>query len=352
MTVRPVTVRLDPTMFTTAPRVLLEHGALRVTVFTYGSGIDGLRIENGVGHVDVLPFVGQQLWRAEFHGRPLAMATTFDEPVVTADYLSGNGAYFLHCGGSAMGNPGDSDDHALHGELPYGRHSGVELEVAAGTVTVRGGLTHRVSFGPYFSAVTSVTVTEGSGVIESRATVTNLSREPRPLMYLAHINFRPAVGGAVLDTLAAGSRPVTRDGFLMGTDRVHVTAADLDDGTVPFARLLEPGVRVEPEVVQTIPAVPDADGWVTTRQRHADGSTDVVAHRSPDLTHTLRWLRRSADDEAFGFALPATAEADGFVAETAKGNVRNYGPGEALVAHIRHGIEPENSSTPTERSMT
>ena len=347
----PVTLRLVPDMFGAVRRELLVRGDLRVTLFRYESGIEGLRIEHGVGHVDVLPFVGQQLWRAEFHGRPLAMTSTFEEPVVTTDYLSNNGAYFVHCGGSAMGNPGVSDEHPLHGELPNARYSGVVLVVGDDRITVRGGVTHRVSFGSYFSAVTSVTVTEGSGVLESRVELTNLSGEARQLMYLAHINFRPAVGGTIADRLVPGRRPVTRADFELGTDRVPVDAAQLDDGTVPFDRLLEAGMRVEPEVVQSVPAAADADGWVTTRQHHPDGTADVVAHRSADLTHTLRWLRRSADDQAFGFALPATAEADGLAAETGKGNVRHYGPGETLVAHIRHGIEPVQGSIPTERNI-
>lgn len=330
---KPVIVRLDPESFGTAPRELVRHGELRATAFRYGSGVAGLRIDNGIGHVIVLPFVGQQLWHVEMHGRPLTMVSTFDEPVDTTDYLAGNGAYFLHCGGSAMGNPGPLDEHPLHGELPYARHIGVELIVAEGAITVRGGFTHRVSFGPYFDAQTSVIITEGSGMLDSRARITNLSREPRPLMYLAHLNFRPAVGGSVIDQLSEGRSATTRAGFEL-------------DGRVD--ELLRPGIRVEPELVQTVPAAPDADGWVTTRQRHVDGSEDVVAHRSPDLTHTLRWLRRSADDDAFGFALPATAEADGVAEETRKGNVRLYRHDESLTAHIRHGIEPN----PTKRSAT
>ena len=332
MTPPPVTVRIEPSLFGPVPRELLAAGDLSVTLFRYGSGVEGIRIDNGVGHIEVLPFVGQQVWRAEFHGRPLAMVSTFDEPVVTTDYLAGNGAYFIHCGGSAMGNPGAGDDHPLHGELPTARHGDVELVVDGDALTVRGGFTHRVSFGPYFSATTSVTITAGSSVLESTATITNRSGEDRPLMYLAHINFRPAVGGTVVDDLPAGLLPTTRAGFV-------------PDG--PLDALLLPGARVEPELVQSIPSVPDSDGWVTTRQQHPDGSADVVAYRSPQLTHTIRWLRRSADDDAFGFALPATAEADGLAAETAKGNVRLFGPGESLVAQIRHGMEP-----PTDRSTS
>jgi hypothetical protein len=326
----PVTVRLEPDLFGAAPREILVYGALRATAFRYGSGVAGLRIDNAVGHVIVLPYVGQQLWHVEMHGRPLTMVSTFDEPVDTTDYLAGNGAYFLHCGGSAMGNPGPLDEHPLHGELPYARHRGVELVVDDGSLTVRGGFTHRVSFGPYFEASTSVTVSERSGMLDSRARITNLSREARALMYLAHLNFRPALGGSVIDA-PQEAPPTTRGGMVL-------------DG--PIDDLLAPGIRVEPELVQSIPVTPDADGWVTTRQRHTDGSEDVVAYRSPDLTHTVRWLRRSADDDAFGFALPATAEADGLVEETRKGNVRLYEPDESLLVHIRHGAEP----SPTERS--
>ncbi|MBX3099040.1 MAG: DUF4432 family protein [Salinibacterium sp.] len=333
-----VTVWLDPDMFSRTPRELVGNGALRASAFRYSSGVEGLRIDNGVGHIVVLPFVGQQVWRAEMYGRPLTMISTFDEPIDTTDYLAGNGAYFVHCGGSAMGNPSPADGHPLHGEMPFARHSQVALEVVGGTITVRGGFTSRVSFGPYFSATTSVTVTEGSGMLESRATITNLSREPRPLMYLAHLNFRPAIGGTVVDTLRPGLSTTTRAGF------------DLDR---PFDELLAPGVRVEPEIVQHVPAAADAKGWVTTRQLHPDGSADVVAHRSPDLTHTLRWLRRSPDDDAFGFALPATAEADGLAEETRKGNVRNYAPDESLSVQILHGVEPAQTTTPpTEWSST
>lgn len=312
-------------MFGAVAREFLVAGDLRVTLFRYGSGVEGIRVDNGAGHIEVLPFVGQQIWRAQFHGRPLAMVSTFDEPVVTTDYLAGNGAYFIHCGGSAMGNPGPGDDHPLHGELPTARHGEVRLVVDGDTITISGGFTHRVSFGPYFSASTSLTISAHSGILDSTATITNLSAEARPLMYLAHINFRPAVGGHIVDSLAPGRSATTRGGF-----ELH---GSIDE-------VLAPGIRVEPELVQSVPAAPDSDGWVTTRQRHTDGSADLVSHRSPHLTHTIRWLRRSADDDAFGFALPATAEADGFSAESAKGNVQLFAPGESLVAQIRHGMEP------------
>ncbi len=111
-------------------------------------------------------------------------------------------------------------------------------------------------------------------------------------MYLAHVNFRTAVGGRIVEQL---------DG----------PAGDMQ------AALAE-GVRIEPELVETVP-VRTIDGWVRSEQHHVDGARDLVEYRPGDLTHTIRWLRRSADDEAFGFNLPASAEPGGFIAEDRKG---------------------------------
>jgi hypothetical protein len=87
---------------------------------------------------------------------------------------------------------------------------------------------------------------------------------------------------------------------------------------------------------------------VQTRQLHPDGSADIVAHHSPHLRHVVRWLRRSADDQAYGFALPASAGPDGLLAETAAGRVRLFEPGASLTAVIDHGMTPPGGThTPT-----
>ncbi|GIS11657.1 MAG: hypothetical protein CM15mP115_08080 [Alphaproteobacteria bacterium] len=46
----------------------------------------------------MLPFKGQQIWRAGFDGRDLTMRSMFDEPVDTQVYLETYGAFMIHCG--------------------------------------------------------------------------------------------------------------------------------------------------------------------------------------------------------------------------------------------------------------
>ncbi len=345
-------IPLDPTHWG-ARHVVVDGDGFHVESFRFASGLAALAIESSALNLVVLPFTGQQIWRASAFGRELTMRSTFDEPVDTERYLENNGAYFIHCGGSAMGNPGPSDDHPLHGELPNARLTDCELhfDSVAGTLALVGSVTRRVSFGPFFRADLSIRVRRDDSVMESTARITNLSAEPRPLMYLAHINMRPAIGGHIAEDLIAGEQPSTREDFAItinGTARTVPVSQANDLGIGP---LLAPGVRVEPELVQTIPSA-RIDGWTTVRQVHASGEVDVVSYSGDDLTHTLRWLRRSADDDAFGFALPATAEADGFASESAKGNVRQYLPGDSLVATIRHGAETpgDPAGHPTERN--
>ena len=57
-----------------------------------------------------------------------------------------------------------------------------------------------------------------------------------------------------------------------------------------------------------------------------DGSADFVSHRPDQLDHCLRWLCQTPSESALGLMLPATAEAEGYTAEKAKGNVRLLPP--------------------------
>jgi hypothetical protein len=108
--------------FTDAERVLVSHQGLTASVFRYPTGVKGLRISNEVGQLSLLPFQGQQIWDASFGGRSLTMKSIFAVPCPTQDYLSNYGGFLLHCGVLGMGNPGPSDVHPLHGELPNARY--------------------------------------------------------------------------------------------------------------------------------------------------------------------------------------------------------------------------------------
>ena len=63
------------------------------------------------------------------------------------------------------------------------------------------------------------------------------------------------------------------------------------------------------------------DGWGHAMQLLPDGTADFISHRPEELPGGVRWMTRNADQDALGLFLPGTAEADGYTAEKAKGNV-------------------------------
>ena len=61
-------------------------------------------------------------------------------------------------------------------------------------------------------------------------------------------------------------------------------------------------------------------------QIHPDGSADYIRHRPDQLNHGVRWISRTLDQEALGIVLPATAGAEGYTIEKAKGNIKVLPP--------------------------
>lgn len=54
------TLHLSPGMFSREPRMLIEHGAIRVLAFKYASGVEALELSTGAARFILLPFKGQQ----------------------------------------------------------------------------------------------------------------------------------------------------------------------------------------------------------------------------------------------------------------------------------------------------
>ena len=113
-----IRVELQRRSFGEKERLVAEGAGLSVSAFRYDSGIEALRLRNRRGECIILPFKGQQIWSANFDGREIGMRSMFREPVATERYLETYGAFFIHCGVTAIGAPGPEDDHPLHGELP------------------------------------------------------------------------------------------------------------------------------------------------------------------------------------------------------------------------------------------
>lgn len=308
---------------------MVEHGTLSASTFRFGSGVHGLRLQNELGQLALLPFQGQQIWSAAFRGRTLTMKSMFEEPRPTREYLQTYGGFLLHCGATAMGVPSEEDTHPLHGELPNAPYEGAYVVVGEderGTYIGLGGTyQHTVAFSCNYVAEPLVKLYAGSSLFSVQMTVTNLMHADMELMYLAHINFRPVDFGRLVYSAPCSPEHVRVRKSIPSHIKPPPGYVDFIDelGRHPERHnLLKPDLVFDPEVVFTIDYVADEEGWAHSLQVHPDGSADYVRHRPSQLDKGVRWISRTADQDALGLVLPATAEPEGYLAEKAKGNIK------------------------------
>lgn len=337
-------INLNAVEFTMAETVLANLGGMTASVFRYRSGVKALRIRNARGSILLLPYHGQQMWDAEFLGRTLTMKTMFDEPIDTPNYLDNYGAFFLHCGMTAMGNPGPEDNHPLHGEIPNAKFHTAQLIIGRDDggpyMALTGSYEHRMAFTWHYLATPLVKLRANDTFVDLSLTVRNLFHRPMSLMYLAHINFRPADGGTLIDAVPDNNtsirlRTTLPDIFKPSqafTDMIAEMSADISKH-----RNIVKGRAIDPELVMGMDFSPGASGEAHTLMQHADGTGDFVTHRPSELPRAVRWMTRTGDQDAIGIVLPSTAEANGFTAENARGNVKFLDFGESWQCNLRFG---------------
>jgi hypothetical protein len=326
-------INISPQFFTEPEKILVEHGTLAASTFRFDSGVCGLRLKNELGQLVLLPFQGQQIWSAEFGGRNLTMKSMFTEPRPTREYLETYGGFLLHCGATAMGVPSKEDTHPLHGELPNAPYPKAYLLVGQdekGTYVGLGGeYQHTLAFSHNYVAEPQVKLYAGSTLFRVAMTITNLKQSDMELMYLAHVNFRPVDDGRLVY-----SAPCTPQHVRVRTSipsHIH-PLPDYVEFLEELQRqpekhnLLVPELVFDPEVVFCIDYLADEDGWAHSMQVHPEGSADYIRHRPDQLDRGVRWISRTADQDALGLCLPATAEPEGYLAEKAKGNIKVLPP--------------------------
>lgn len=286
-----ITLPIHRRDFGTTRRAVFESDHFRAERFVYDSGVAALQIWNQRGSIVVLPFRGQQIWDARFDGIDLKMQSQFDEPTASLAFLESYGAFFVHCGITAMGDPAPHDSHPLHGELPTAAFEGCRLELSSDGRTLRIGGTyrHRIAFECDYVFESAYILTASSAMIGCEAQVTNHRASPLELMYLGHVNFLPRK--------ASRSFSNHQDEIpISGSDGAHITER-------LSGRSFPPGTTGR------------------TLEWHADRSADYVWQNATELPYAIRWLCQTDRERAMGLALPATALTTGLLAERAAGRV-------------------------------
>lgn len=337
-------IQLQNTHFSEKESQFAEKGELSASLFRYPSGVCAVRLKNLLGELIILPYQGQQIWDASMRGRRMTMKSMFDQPQPTRDFLSNFGAFLLHCGATAMGVPGRDDSHPLHGELhnaPY--HSAFVIfgsDEKGDYIGLSGTYQHTIAFNYNYLATPLVRLYASSSVFCVSMTIQNLKASPMPLMFLEHVNFLPTNGGRLVQTVVCNPENM----------QVRANIPDFMEvapGYREFVKVIQehpekhlvfdPGLVYDPEMVLYMNYLSDNAGWAHTIQVHPDGSSDILRHRPEQLNHGIRWICRTADQDAIGME-PCTAEVEGYLAEKQKGNVRTLLGGETFSSELEVGI--------------
>lgn len=318
-------------------------GELTASAFAFPSGVSAVRIRNGLGEFVLLPFQGQQIWDATFLGRRLTMGSMFDEPVPTQDYLANYGAFFIHCGVTAMGNPGPEDRHPLHGELPNARYRSATLETGTDSegrpfMAVTGAYTHRVAFSVGYVATPRISLAAGSSVVKAEMAVRNTRHASLDIMYLAHVNFRPVDGGRIVDGVPDDSDHVAvRADFppFFTVSEEHRAFINAVKKSPALHRDIVAGRKIDPELVLVLST--QTNSAMRALQVHPDGTSDFIEYAPRELPVCVRWMTRTGDEDALGLILPSTAWPNGLAAARAAGELVALPPGQAWRCRLRFG---------------
>ncbi len=355
----PVAIELRPSFFGEKERTIATYAGMTASAFRYDSGIEAIRLSNERGHLVILPFYGQMVWDAFFDGVDLTMANMFSMPRHAENIAGTYGCFAYHSGLLACGCPSPQDTHPLHGEMPCAPMDRAGLafgEDAEGPwLAVTGEREYAMGFGAHYLARPHVTLRPASTLFDIAMSVQNLSDAPMPLMYMCHANFGFYDGARIIQPAAfSPEETVVRKsipGHVVPTPDLIAFMDQLAQKPDVMEVLDEP-TRYDPEQVFYIRNLKsDKRGLTQLMMRRREGDAFSIAYDTTAFTQTVRWVLVNSDQKVAAFALPATCEPEGFLAEQKKGNIRTLKGQEQAAFSVRLGYLDKRAADAAEQHI-
>ncbi len=283
--------------------VFLENGQFKVTFFRYSTGVEAIKVENSKGYFIILPFQGQQIWRAGFLGHELTMKTKFEEPVPTLEYLKTYGGY----------------------------------------------LDYDVSFTRNYTFRPECRLYKDDTVLKLHMQLENRRMSPMEYMYLCHINFCRIEGAQLMY-----SAPYDSDHVKVYKSIGDNLAPEHAEKLRTYMEKLEkdpslhhvidaPGQIYDPEICFMVLYEGDEENRAYTLQYNEYGAC-YVNHPVDVLPYAIRWMSKTGDEASCGMVLPCTAEHLGYRNAKRKGMIKVLGGNETLEFTIEAGyLEKEQA---------
>jgi len=332
-------------MFTEKERIILETPTFSASAFHYESGVEALRLRAGRGELIWLPYLGQQVWDWSVDSKSLKFEGFLEEPAYGKTFLQNYGGFLIHCGMTAMGNPGPHDTHLHHGELPVARFNEAWLETGLDdsheeVLSLCGHIHWKVPFMAEYHCTPLLRMSADGLCLHSEVRLDNPTSCEMEYMYLAHINFAFSGAEKVLSTVPFDASHTTirqdsQQGFALQGLAVNPA----------LIKTIDRETRYEPELVAILDhrntAIPAAS--ILVRQ---DGSARWVSQDAPELDHHVIWMTHNRDRGACGFHLPSTAGPTGYENEKNLGNIKYLAAGDSVTLRYECGFADSLEDVP------
>ena len=327
-------------MFTESEHELLQSPSYSVSTFRYRSGVEAVKVRAGRGELIWLPYLGQQLWDWSVDGKSRKFVGFVDEPSYGKNFLQNYGGFLIHCGMTAMGNPGVGDTHPHHGELPVARFDEAWIEIGQEdgreTISLSGSIHWHVPFVAEYRCSPTLSVSPDGLTLRAEVRLENLMASALEYMYLAHINFPFSGAKRILSTA-----PFDLEHIAIRNEIFPGMAANPES-----IKQIDQNAAYDPELVAIVDAKETAIKSVGSILERDDGTAFWVSQEKGELDHYVIWITHNVDRGACGFHLPSTAGPRGFAAEKALGAIKRLAPGGEATLRYSCGFSDKAQGAP------
>ncbi|MDT3766520.1 aldose 1-epimerase family protein [Gleimia hominis] len=329
--------------FSNEPQVFLKNDGFKVEGKRYRTGIESLTLGNERGYVEVLPFMGQIIWDANFDGHSLRMKNMFEEPHPAKEITDTYGCFAFHSGILSAGCPSPEDTHQMHGEFPCAPMDRCWLEVSENgdAISAVSSYEYVKGFGDHYRARPSVTLHADSGLFDIGLSVTNLSEYmPLSMQYMCHMNYAFVENGKLDQSIGKGAFQLRRSipAHVKPTKEWTQLNEDIISGKVD-ADDLSAAEGFDPEIVYFADDLPQYGEDMKFTMTSPDGTVFTTQFKSSDFQVATRWILYNPDQQVAAFVLPGTSRPEGFLAAEKAGTIVKVDPGATRTFAVTTGVE-------------
>ncbi|RDY33248.1 DUF4432 family protein [Lachnotalea glycerini] len=353
-------VNFKQNFFSDRPLELLKNGELSAVAFRYETGVCGLRIQNRLCDMVVLPYMGQQIWFAKFNGKNLTQRSIFDQPQATTKFGDNYGGLLLHCGLTNINCAGDGEDYPLHGELPFANYqetyTGIGYDKKGKYLAVGGTFIYRNSQEYHYAYSPQLRLYENASVAEMYIDIHNRRGSDLDYMFMCHMNWLAIDGSRLVYSAKKDKEHIQVDPTELGGDSKRAVRIReygkrlLEEPTL--ADVIDSKTQCyEPEMCINIRYESDQNGWAHAMQVMPDGDACYVGFRTKELPYALRWFCRSADEDGIGIALPTTGTNRSTAYQKEHGYYNTLAPGAHESLRFNFGYLDKDKAQEMEQSI-